>query len=124
MFYNVHSTIHIPDDYLKHGNIERVSDFKFENYNAPNISDVAIAGNRDFPELSISSHCARSLQFAKLRTNLYSADARSNYDLPYAIMDFVNKTNALAIIHSAAYMEETAENKLRIFERIAEHWGQ
>ena len=64
--YNVHSLIHLPDDYVRFGYLERVSAFKFENFNSRNTKDVAKAGQHKRPELAIASHNEICAQKSKL----------------------------------------------------------
>ena len=52
--YNVHSLIHLPDDYLKFGNLSKITAFPFESYLGAHIKGAVRAGFK--PLQQIGSH--------------------------------------------------------------------
>lgn len=55
--YNVHSFIHLPDDYLAYGNLDNISAFKFESYLGSEIKSPINSGYK--PLQQISNHVKR-----------------------------------------------------------------
>ena len=55
--YNMHSCIHLPNDYEKFGNFENINAFKFESYLGVNIKSVIKSGYK--PLMQIARHVDR-----------------------------------------------------------------
>jgi len=66
--YNVHTLIHIPDDYVKHGNLEKISCFQFESFLGNHIKGIAHSGFK--PLNQIASHIRHQNKLQKDGTRL------------------------------------------------------